>query len=97
MEEKEFRDCFKQKYTESNLGPLYLYEYLYEVDYKINAHSYGAETGTVTITLNDAGDKVEWIIVKVDKVYLGSVSVKLADPNVYPDELANFYVPTYIG
>ena len=97
MEEKEFRDCFKQKYTESNLGPLYLYEYSYEVDYKINAHSYGAETGTVTITLNDAGDKVEWTIVKVDKVYLGSVKVVLADPNVYPDELANFYVPIYIG
>ena len=58
---------------------------------------FGAPTATVTIQLNDAGDVIEWTIADAIRMCISSIKVKLADPDVYPDELANFYVPTYIG
>lgn len=93
LEENEFRACFEKYYAESNLNPLYFEKAEY-----VNHTLLGTVGGTVTITLNDAGDKVKWTIVKWNgKAYFSSVSVVLADPNVYPDELADFYVPTYLG
>ena len=91
MGESELRDFFRQKYTESKLGSVHLYK----AEYCIDVNAMGTDTGTVTIKLNDAGDTVKWTIVKLDQIYLGSVSLILADPNVYPDELANFYVPNW--
>ena len=84
VEEEESRDCFKKYYAESNLSPLYLEKAEY------NIHTHGTSTGTVTIILNDAGDMIRWSFGKVYNVHMTSVGVVLADPNVCPDELADF-------
>ena len=100
MGEEELRSVFAQRFSECGLSDAYLYT----VEYKINTLGgnvdegvppIGAPTGTVTVTLNDAGDRVQWLIAKVDRFYINNLSVKLADPDVYPDELADFYVPNW--
>ena len=91
MEEEELRSVFAQRFSECGLNDAYLQK----AEYEIHTHSMGAPTGTVTVTLNDAGDRVQWLIAKVDRFYINNLSVKLADPDVYPDELADFYVPKW--
>ena len=91
MEEEELRSVFAQRFSECELSDAYLQK----AEYEIHTHSMGAPTGTVTVTLNDAGDRVQWLIAKVDRFYINNLSVKLADPDVYPDELADFYVPNW--
>ena len=100
IDEEKVRSYFADHFSECGLSNDYMDKAEYTINYvgeSATEPPIGAPTATVTIQLNDAGDTVEWIISDALPFCISSVKVVLADPNVYPDELANFYVPTYIG
>ena len=100
IDETKMRTYFANRFAECGLSSDYMDKAEYTINYvggSATEPPFGAPTATVTIQLNDAGDVIEWTIADAIRMCISSIKVKLADPDVYPDELANFYVPTYIG
>ena len=98
IDEAKMRTYFAKCFSECGLSNDYMDKAEYTINYvgeSATEPPIGAPTATVMVPLNDAGDRIEWRIADAITMCISSVKVKLADPNVYPDELADFYKPTY--
>ena len=85
MSEEDARSYFLKRFGESNLSSTYLNKIEITV-------SDCLPTAAVTLVLNDAGDTVKWgLSQKCGRIWIASISVELADPDVYPKELEDFY------
>ena len=94
IEISELQSFFAQCFVESGLNPAYLHKVEYKLNYQTPPDK-DADTATVTIPLNEEGDRIEWYISKVNGLRISRVTVKTEDISRSQAELTGSYPPQW--
>lgn len=95
IEETELHNFFAQVFSESGLNSAYLHKAEYKINYDTTWGDTAADTATVTIPLNEEGDRIVWYITKVHGLRISRVTVKTEDISRSQAELTGFYPPQW--